>query len=114
MKIIVVAAMLLFATGARAQETPKRVALLKSNYSMAQVIKFVDKCGGLTLIGDTEKADYLLVIEEEPNRGKHTALTLLSPNGDVLFTTRTLALKNAFKDLCTFMHRVGTTSQAAN
>jgi hypothetical protein len=103
------------ARGQTAASATVRISITgKSNISTAEIGKSFDsQCSEVVVALDVEKADYLLEAIDRgtgrgAGRGRSTAryeVTLFNRGGDRVFSSETVYLGNAFKDVCSFIRK---------
>jgi hypothetical protein len=104
-KILLVYAMLLLAFAAGIGAEPKPVKLVLSPASTvprADIMKhIVDKCPNVSFVLDSRKSDFML---EAWGWSGTYKFTVFQKGGQAVYSTSTVLLSNAVKDVCKFVN----------
>jgi hypothetical protein len=109
--LVLILASVVSISSAFGQSNPqKRIALTSaSNVTTGEVARELAKhCPEIKVTVDASKADYTLEAKfiqgtKSGNAYQSAEFTLFSLDGDVLFSTSTMLVKNAVKDVCSFI-----------
>ncbi len=88
---------------AKDQAKPTKVVMSPaSSVPMADVVRnFGSRCPNVTVTLDSKQSDYMLDAARWPNGYK---FTLFKKGGEAVFSTSTVLLSNAVKDVCNFVN----------
>jgi hypothetical protein len=104
-RVLVVVSLLLLAGAVAIQAQPKQFRFFLSPASTvpsADVLKNLgNKCPNASLTLDSKKSDYML---EAGGWSGHYRFTVFKHGGDAVFSTSTVMLSNAVKDVCHYVN----------
>lgn len=73
-----------------------------SNIAKADLVKdFMNRCPNVSLVLDSRQSDFMLEAARWPNGYK---FTLFKKGGEAVFSTSTVLMGNAVKDVCKFVN----------
>jgi hypothetical protein len=104
-QILLVLSMLLFAGVASAGPEPKPVKVVMAPHSTvlrADLVKhFIDKCPNVSITLEPKQSDYML---EAWGWSGNYKFTLYKHGGEAVYSTSTVMMSNAVKDVCKFIN----------
>jgi hypothetical protein len=104
-QILLGLSILLLAGAASAGPEPKPVKLVMSPASTvlrADLVKhFIDKCPNVSITLDSKQSDYML---EAWGWSGNYKFTLYKRGGEAVYSTSTMMMSNAVKDVCKFIN----------